>query len=308
MNSNKWYKFLLKEGIRNFLKQNIRNIGLLPIERGNATLINLSKIQEEDEFVEILYESNTLKILKNYEIDNLLGKGAMGLAFTLKDPHENYILKFQILNEDQIYEVGEVGTEYTTHLYKKQEKEEFDPKELRVLDSEKGFGKTDNGEKLFVSATIMAKASETGTSGKTGKVMTTENVMSDLMRTRAKYIIMNIVEYSHALDGPYKRSIANRVSLRVAEVATVSDYEKERIAQLLKNGDNKNLFRLIYSILDKNNLFHYLSEEQFIGICLQIYKIMDEAFAKKGYHVVLDLHGGNFGFRPNSDVPIFFDI
>lgn len=308
MINNKWYKFLLQEGSRHFARQNIRYIGFLPIEKGNYTLLNLSKIQQEDEFVEILQDSNTFRILKDYEIDRLIGRGAMGLAFSLKEPHENYILKFQILNEDTLLDIGEVGTEYTTHLYKKQEKEEFDPKELRVLDSEKGFGTTDAGEKLFVSATVMAKASEFGTSGKTGRAMSTENVMNDIMRTRVKYIIMNIVDYKHALDAPYKRSIANRVALRISEVATVSNYEKERIEQLLKNGDNKNLFRLIYSILNNNNLFNYLSEEQFVGICLQLYKIMDESFAKTGHHATLDLHGGNFGFRPNSDIPIFFDI
>ena len=308
MNNNKWYKFLLKESLRNFAKQNIRYIGFLPIERGNYTLLNLSKIQHEEEFVEVLQDSGTFRIFKDYEIDKLIGRGAMGLAFSLKDPHENYILKFQILNEDTLLDIGEVGTEYTTHLYKKQEKDECDPKELRVLDSEKGFGTTDAGEKLFVSVTVMAKASEFGTSGKTGKAMSTENVMNDLMRTRIKYIIMNIVDYAHAPDGPYKKNVANRISLRVNEVATVSEYEKERIEQLLKNRDNKNLFRLIYSILNNNNLFHYLSEEQFIGICLQLYKIIDESFAKNGHHATLDLHAGNFGFRPNSDIPIFFDI
>lgn len=305
----KWYKFLLKEGSRNFARQNIKYISFLPIERGNYTLLNLSKIQQEEELVEILQDSNTFRILKDYEIDKLIGKGAMGLAFSLKDPHENYILKLQILNEDTLLDIGEVGTEYTTHLYKKQEEDKFDPKELRVLDSEKGFGTTDAGEKLFVSVTVMAKASQFGTSGKTGKAMNTTNLMFDVMRTKIKYIIMNIVDYKHAPDEAHKTGIANRIALRVAEVVfNVSDYEKERIEQLLKNGDNKNLFRLIYNIFNNKKLFTYLSEEQFIGICLQLYKIMDESFAKNGHHATLDLHAGNFGFRPNSDIPIFFDI
>lgn len=299
-----WYKFLLNEGTRNFLNHNLRYISFISPERGNATLLNLSRFYTEEEFVDALKESNTIKIMSEYEIDELLGKGAMGLAFTLKDPHENYILKFQILDEDAIHEAGEVGTEYITHLYKKQEQDDFDPKELRVLDSEKGFATIGSNDKVFISATVMAKAAQTGISGKTGKPMTTDDVMNDIIRTRIKYIIMNIVDLKHATQDFRKTSITKKIK----EDTRASDYEGERIEHLLKVGDNKNLFRLLYSIFDNRNLLRQLSEKQFIGICLQLYKIMDEAFVKNGYHVTLDLHSGNFGFRPNSDIPIFFDI
>ena len=299
-----WYKFLLNEGIRNFLNHNLRYISFISPERGNATLLNLSRFYTEEEFLDALKESNTIKIMSEYEIDELLGKGAMGLAFTLKDPHENYILKFQILDEDAIHEGGEVGTEYITHLYKKQEQDDFDPKELRVLDSEKGFATIGSNDKVFISATVMAKAAQTGISGKTGKPMTTDDVMNDIIRTRIKYIIMNIVDLKHATQDFRKTSITKKIK----EDTRASDYEGERIEHLLKVGDNKNLFRLLYSIFDNRNLLRQLSEKQFIGICLQLYKIMDEAFVKNGYHVTLDLHSGNFGFRPNSDIPIFFDI
>jgi len=299
-----WYKFLLNEGTRNFLNHNLRYISFISPERGNATLLNLSRFYTEEEFVNALKESNTIKIMSEYEIDELLGKGAMGLAFTLKDPHENYILKFQILDEDAIHEGGEVGTEYITHLYKKQEQDDFDPKELRVLDSEKGFATIGSNDKVFISATVMAKAAQTGISGKTGKPMTTDDVMNDIIRTRIKYIIMNIVDLKHATQDFRKTSITKKIK----EDTRASDYEGERIEHLLKVGDNKNLFRLLYSIFDNRNLLRQLSEKQFIGICLQLYKIMDEAFVKNGYHVTLDLHSGNFGFRPNSDIPIFFDI
>jgi hypothetical protein len=299
-----WYKFLLNEGTRNFLNHNLRYISFISPERGNATLLNLSRFYTEEEFINALKESNTIKIMSEYQIDELLGKGAMGLAFTLKDPHENYILKFQILDEDAIHEGGEVGTEYITHLYKKQEQDDFDPKELRVLDSEKGFATIGSNDKIFISATVMAKAAQTGISGKTGKPMTTDDVMNDIIRTRIKYIIMNIVDLKHATQDFRKTSITKKIK----EDTRASDYEGERIEHLLKIGDNKNLFRLLYSIFDIRNLLRQLSEKQFIGICLQLYKIMDEAFVKNGYHVTLDLHSGNFGFRPNSDIPIFFDI
>ena len=231
-----WYKFLLNEGTRNFLNHNLRYISLISPERGNATLLNLSRFYSEEEFISALKESNTLKIMSEYEIDELLGKGAMGLAFTLKDPHENYILKFQILDEDAIFDIGEVGTEYTTHLYRKQEQDEFDPKELRVLDSEKGFATLGSSEKIFISATIMAKASETGISGKTGKPMTAENVMVDVMRTKIQYLIKDIIDYYNASDDKYRKSA---VFITMKNKIPASDYTLGRIEDLLNRKDTK---------------------------------------------------------------------
>jgi hypothetical protein len=300
-----WYKFLLKEGSRNFIDQNIRYIGFISNDKFNSTLLNLSKFYTEEEFKSALKDSGTAKILNDYEIDNLLGKGAMGLAFTLKDPHENYILKFQILDEDAIFDIGEVGTEYTTHLYRKQEQDKFDPKELRVLDSAKGFATLGSSEKIFISATIMAKASETGISGKTGKPMTADDVMVDIMRTKIQYLIKDIIDYYNASDDKYRKSA---IFITMKNKIPASDYTLDRIEDLLNRKDTKNLFRILYMVFNNSNRIRSLSEEQFIGISLQLFKISNEAYTKKGQHTTLDLHGGNFGFRPNSDIPIFFDI
>lgn len=304
MNSNKWYKFLIKEGSRNFLDQNIRYIGFISNDKFNSTLLNLSKFYTEEEFKSALKDSGTAKILNDYEIDHLLGKGAMGLAFTLKDPHENYVLKFQILDENSIIDIGEVGTEYTTHLYRKQEQDEFDPKELRVLDSSKGFATLGSSEKIFISATVMAKAAETGISGKKGKPMTTDDLMHDIMKTRIQYIIRDIIDYYNISDDISRKYAFNRIKNRI----TASDYLLERLKHLLDIKDTKNIFRILYMVFDNPNSIAYLSEEQFMGISLQLFKIFKEAYDKNGYHATLDLHSGNFGFRPNSDIPIFFDI
>ena len=305
MNSNKWYKFLLKEGSRNFIDQNVRYIGFISNDKFNSTLLNLSKFYTEEEFKSALKDSGTAKILNDYEINHLLGKGAMGLAFTLKDPHENYILKFQILDEDAIFDIGEVGTEYTTHLYRKQEQDKFDPKELRVLDSAKGFATLGSSEKIFISATIMAKASETGISGKTGKPMTADDVMVDIMRTKVQYLIKDIIDYYNSSDDKYRKSA---ILITMKNKIPASDHTLDRIEDLLNRKDTKNLFRILYMVFNSSNRIRSLSEEQFIGISLQLFKIIEEAYNKKGQHTTLDLHGGNFGFRPNSDIPIFFDI
>jgi serine/threonine protein kinase len=303
MNSNKWYKFLIKEGSRNFLDQNIRYIGFISNDKFNSTLLNLSKFYSQEEFKDALEDSGTSKILNDYEIDELLGKGAMGLAFKLKDPHENYVLKFQILDEDSINNIGEVGTEYTSHLHKKQEQDEYDPKELRVLDSEKGFITLRSGEKIFISAAVMAKAAETGISGKTGNPMTTDNVMYDISGTKIQYVIKDIIEY-YKSDDRYRKYVLEKIKNKTR----ASRYVLERIEHLLNIKDTKNIFRILYMVFNNRNGIAYLSEEQFIGISLQLFKILKESYDIKGYNTTLDLHSGNFGFRPNSDIPIFFDI
>lgn len=300
-----WYRFLLKEGSRNFLDQNIRYIGFISNDKFNSTLLNLSKFYTEEEFKSALKDSGTAKILNDYEIDNLLGKGAMGLAFRLKDPHENYILKFQILDENSLIDIGEVGTEYITDLYKKQERDNFDPKELRVLDSAKGFATLGSSEKIFISVAVMAKAAETGISGKKGKPMTTDDVMYDVMRTKIQYTIRDIIDYYNTSNDRHRKSA---VFIRIKNKIPASDYTLDRIEHLLNVKDTKNIFRILYMVFDNPNGIAYLSEEQFIGISLQLFKILKEAYDKKGHHITLDLHSGNFGFRPNSDIPIFFDI
>ena len=83
---------------------------------------------------------------------------------------------------------------------------------------------------------------------------------------------------------------------------------KESSRDFFDRKDFKNVFRLLYNVFSRANLINYLSLEQYVGLCMQLYKIIDESYVRTGYHVALDLHSGNFGFRPNSDIPIFFDI
>ena len=58
-----WYKFLLNEGTRNFLNHNLRYISFIFPDRGNATLLNLSRFYTEEEFVDAL----RIKYYKNNE-------------------------------------------------------------------------------------------------------------------------------------------------------------------------------------------------------------------------------------------------
>ena len=52
-------------------------------------------IHNKDEFKKILLDAGAEKVLKDYKIKSILGSGAIGTAFNLEPPHENYVLKFQ---------------------------------------------------------------------------------------------------------------------------------------------------------------------------------------------------------------------
>jgi hypothetical protein len=303
-----WYKFLLNETSRNFFDRNVGIIYHLPTDsfKMNITSMAVSEM-ESSELSDLLKEAGVAKILNEYQIDKLLGMGAKGLAFTLKYPHENYILKFQIDSEEEFRAVGEVGTEYPSHLYKKQEKDIYDPKEMRVLESKRGWGENNSGEKFHVSVTVMSKASEEGITAEDTK-LTPSMVYRDIFLTKIKYLIMNFVDYLQAEDKIRKDLAKQRVGNRVLNLDGITTKETERIMYLLEIKDFKNVFRLLYNVFSRANLIQHLSLEQYVGLCMQLYKIIDESYVRTGHHVALDLHSGNFGFRPNSDIPIFFDI
>lgn len=301
-----WYKFLV-EGSREFFDRNVGIIYNVKPDKMNLTLMAINEM-ESDEFSNVLKESGAAKVINDYQIDKLLGMGAKGLAFTLKYPHENYILKLQIDSEGEFHAAGEVGTEYPSHLHKKQEQDIYDPKEMRVLESAKGWAENNSGEKFHVSAVVMSKASEEGASAE-GKTLTPFMVYKEIsITTKIKHFIVNFVDYLRAEDKIRKDLAGRRVEYRISNISGITPREVERVMHLLDVKDLKNVFRLLYNVFDRAGQIEYLSSEQFIGICLQLYKIMDESYARAGYHVALDLHSGNFGFRPNSDIPIFFDI
>ncbi len=301
-----WYRFLLKESSRDFFDRNVGIIYNISSDKINMTSIAMNKM-EIDEFSNLLKQTDVEKVIKDYQIDKLLGMGGKGFAFTLKYPHEDYVLKFQIDSEEEFYAAGEVGTEYPSHLYKKQEKDIYDPKEMRVLESAKGWSESDNGEKFHFSAIVMSKASEEGTTADDTKI-TPSMVYRDILLTKIKYLIMNFVDYLQAEDKIRKDLAGRRVEYRVSNIDGITPKEVERVMILLDRKDFKNVFRLLYNVFSRANLINYLSLEQYVGLCMQLYKIIDESYVRTGYHVALDLHSGNFGFRPNSDIPIFFDI
>lgn len=297
--NNRWYKFLA-EAARNFFDRNVGLIYHTALSYGTSIdnkTIQLIQEFSQEQFEDLLLESRMDDILKEFQLGEIIGKGAMGVVYSLKYPHENYVFKFQLTTEDDLINVGgEVGTEYPTHLYSKQEKDEFDPKEMRVLDSIKNFAHDIKGESILVSGIIMSKLSTVGVSG-----ITTDQIMEDVRKTQMRWILINIVDYHNNRNYMARERVKSKFSA----------YHKDDVQKFMDLIDARKyeeLFKIIYELNKTDGIIKYMDEKQYVSLALQLFKVMNEAFIKKGSHAVLDLHSGNFGFRPNSDDVMFFDI
>ena len=141
-------------------------------------------------------------IFKNYEIDELLGHGIKGLAFTLKEPHENYVFKIEMH-----YHTGETGpgVDYPQQIMKKQEAGQYDPTQVNVLESEAFEGTeidtTSHSETIDFYLSVMSKVEQTTYAGKEhgkwkslykGKYsggMTTKDAMKDFAFSKADSLL-----------------------------------------------------------------------------------------------------------------------
>ena len=96
-----WKRFLAEERADEFE----RNFKIIVSELEVLTTASSGYYEEmeklygedrESKLKEILSQPETYKILKDYRIKSKLGSGAIGTAFNLDSPHEDYVLKFQI--------------------------------------------------------------------------------------------------------------------------------------------------------------------------------------------------------------------
>ena len=133
----KWYKFLLTEN-RNFVIKNLEKIyhSLDDVSSRNATAEVLDKLHPQN-LLDFINKNNLSNIFKNYEIDEFLGSGAMGMAFSLKDPHENYVFKIEMHLSKPGSDKKRPGADYVSSLYNKQQSGERESGEINILESVK---------------------------------------------------------------------------------------------------------------------------------------------------------------------------
>lgn len=296
------WRTYLAEARDNYFDYNIDKI-VLAIESSDPdidTSYFYYEFADKDDFKNYLTTIGADKVLSNYKIKKLLGHGSIGFAFALEDPHEDYVLKFQI--SDRTF-----GADYLKDVYERQQKDQFKPNEVRVLEAFDNKGKI-NLAKVETCVFVMSKVSMENIAGKTGKSATTDELFKDMENSFAINTLEELVNLKLLNDRPdkdspdVKKAIDNRMkTLKVNSTMNTIDFYK--FVNIFQKGTLEDVAKFFYKV--KQDKFQHLSRDQFVFFFKEIYQQFLAALAT-GRSV--DLHAGNLGFRPKSDVPISFDI
>lgn len=294
---NEWRRYLT-EGTENHFEHNFQKI-LQAIKNSNTKtndfLVRLyrefGKDNYENKFKEILLNDGADKVLKDYKIKSILGSGSIGIAFSLEPPHENYVLKIQISESS-------VGTDFLRDLYNKQEQGIFDPKEVRVLEAFETkyqfYGAT-----YMINIFVTSKVAMSNIAGKTGQEAEPEDFFADISEAGVDFAVaMFRASDKGDLTGAYYK----RQGLK--SITGLKDEQVTKLMELYEKGSFKNAMRYLYKLKEAD--INIVSRDQFVALAEEFYKRYNEAL-DAGIRS-FDFHGGNFGFRPNSDVPMPFDI
>lgn len=308
-----WKKYI-NEAKRDFLEHNISKImdSVAGIGFGENTTSDLLEQADRDQIRTFIVDNNLSNIFRTYKIQDLLGHGAVGLAFSLSSPHENYVLKLQITETTSRF--TSVGVQLPTDIYGRQQTGQYDPREINVLESEsrKGvpftFGGRLSPDTTNVNLTLFvySKVTQTAYSGKqAGGKMTTDDAYNDFQDSESE-TFMRALYYIQADPTNVARSMSQlgftlsnlgmKDSKQINEIAN-------RILQAYNGGGVRAAAGLFYKVAE-SKMAHF-SKEQYILFCEEYFKQYSNAM-KRG--IPFDFHGGNFGFRPGSDTPASFDI
>jgi len=311
---NEWKKFV-NEGSRNFLESNITKIMDVANDQplGNNSTADLVYEASRDQFRDFLVDNNLANLFKTYEIKDFLGAGAVGLAFQLADPHENYVMKLQITETTSRF--SNIGTEYPKTLHTKQSAGAYDPKEINVLESINldgvpfEFGGRVNPDTIGVNVSVFvySKVSSTTYSGKqAGSTMTTDDAFNDFQDSESEQFMRGL--YQQQRDPTNSARILALLRYAIVNIApntSVKDQTElaSKIIQAFVGGGVKAAAGVFYKFAQPK--IQHLSKEQYIALCEEYFKHYSTSM-KQG--TPFDFHGGNFGFRQNSDMPASFDI
>ena len=266
---------------------------------GTANILGMS---DEKEIMSFFVQAGLKPILSKYKISKFLGSGALGIVFSLESPHEDYVLKIQI--SDQQY-----GIDSLENIWRKQQSGKYEKGEINILDFKTGAGKIrapayyGSGMQEFdVSAIILSKVSTSMHSGKTGKITSVSSLRNDIY----PYIDLTT---SFIRGGPNTTGY---------KLYGYSMDEMIRIYEQFYRIPKKDFYAKLYETIDEDydkededpNILHFeiLSKSQFVAIMMEAYKQANKHYDIHGNFETFDFHGGNFGFRPRSEEPISFDI
>lgn len=241
----------------------------------------------------LLIDVGAEPILRNYKIEKMLGAGSIGIAFSLEEPHQDYIIKFQITHR-------RVGAEHILDIYNRQEKGEFKPNEVRVLDAVDG-SYAFMGTSYKVNLFVMSKVAMKNIAGKTGGLADPEDFMNDLYVSSATDLVELLL---YLKENPNLDALGKKIHMSTFKHnSSLSDEQIQSLVDVFEKSSIENVARLFYKL--KGNDIHMLSRDQFVALFKEFY---EQAIAARKAGRPFDFHGGNFGFRPKSDVPLPFDI
>ena len=127
---SEWRKFLLGED-RRFAIQNLQKIYEAADQTvtQNVTADVLDSLHPEV-FFKFIRQNDLLNIFSNYEIDEMIGTGQNGIAFSLKEPHENYVLKIEMHISSGTKK--RPGVDYTSGVYAKQQQGQYERGQVKI--------------------------------------------------------------------------------------------------------------------------------------------------------------------------------
>lgn len=308
-----WKKYI-NEAKRDFLEHNISKImdAVSGIGFGENTTSDLLEQADRDQIRTFIVDNNLANIFRTYKIQDLLGHGAVGLAFSLNSPHENYVLKLQITETTSRF--TSVGVQLPTDIYGRQQAGQYDPREINVLESESRkdvpftFGGRLSPDTTNVNLTLFvySKVTQTAYSGKkAGGVMNTDDAYNDFQDSESESFMRAL--YYLETEPTNLQRVMNQLAAALMGI-DIKDRKQineiiNKIMQAYNGGGVRAAAGVFYKVAEPK-MAHF-SKEQYILFCEEYFKQYSNSMKR---HIPFDFHGGNFGFRPGSDTPASFDI
>lgn len=323
--SSKWQSFvgLLEEGSEQVLESNLKIIhkSLLHVKKYKQNATCNSSIDRDDPAERIMSYDNFVQNIKKikefvqvlsvYKIDELIGFGGVGLAFSLLDPHENYVLKIQIIEVLRDRYLMTFGTSFNEKTFEKQQAGEYSKNEINFLESYPKIMVGYNGAAVQASIFVYSKLTDHGTI-QTERGPKQLNVLKkEFFKFRSTHPIVICSEYYH-----YFKTSKNKYDhvkekymhdFKFATNSFLSEAEILSIFVLIEEQKLDEAFGYIFdNVIMRYYEFDHLTKEIYVKFSKNFFESLIASYERGIGNP--DRHEGNYGFRRNSLDLIPFDI
>lgn len=313
--TSKWNSFsiLAEQNQSQILDENLKKIydAMTSLMRNNATvystysneatraLISFQAFQQQ-----IAQIPNFISVLSQYKIDSFLGAGGIGLAFSLQDPHENYILKLQIIREIKDRHLIEKGSGHNKIVFDRQQNNVYGRNEANILEAFPDIKARYNNNRVIASIFVLSKLQERGKFvDDKGEVFDLDELKKDFFKYVAVYAIQQLSFIFYFRNVLHKNINEMPQQIKVLKMYLKDDALVESVIRHIESNNPDDALRIVYGAL--KSVFKIITEDLFVRFGLVVY---ENALDTIKNDVGRDQHGGNYAFRPNSLEMIPFDI